>query len=613
MSTTPKPKVPTLHNVKYMMGLIWDADKGLVSYMLYKNISEQLFDAFFSVYLTKYIYECIEQRTSFTKLSSLVIFFCLMQLIVHFTSAGLAYYQKLHNPIIYKSIFDKIIDRTRQLDLVEFERPDFYDKFTRAFDETYTRALETLEDLTYAIAYLVQAIAILGIISSVDPILVLFIIPGILGNLFIGKRKMDRIYELDKVTTRDKRVTEYCKRVFYEKKYASEIRLYPIKSLLLKHHKNSFTARYKTGQEYNKSIVFYEAIECLLYFAFVFTACFSYMAYRVKSGTGASIASYVAMATAIGEASYVIYEGIKRALLLKKHDLYIQNLRDFLEGSSAQNVLYIQSVTGKKEPITNINTIEFRNVTFTYEGASSPTIKNLSLTIQKGQRIALVGHNGAGKTTLVKLLMRLYKVTDGEILVGGKNINDYDEKEYLDLFGTVFQDLQIFALPLCENVLLHSPRTEQERALVVEALEKAQFGDTLDKLPNGIDTIVTKEFDENGVVFSGGQTQKIAIARVFAKNPDVVILDEPSSALDPIAEYNMYKNMMAVSKEKTVVFISHRLSSARVADKIYLLENGAISESGTHEELMKLHGTYEKMFTLQAKNYQDTVLSEKEA
>ena len=199
--------------------------------------------------------------------------------------------------------------------------------------------------------------------------------------------------------------------------------------------------------------------------------------------------------------------------------------------------------------------------------------------------------------------MGLYPLDSGSITASGKDIKSFDRQEYHKHFGTVFQDLQIFGLPLSHNVLMREPENEQERELVKEALKKAQFGDTLAGLPDGIDTIITKEFDDNGFVCSGGQAQKIAIARVFAKNPDFVILDEPSSALDPIAEYNMYQNMLDVAAGKTVLFISHRLSSARIADRILFLENGRIVENGTHDELMEKNGRYAEMFKLQASNY----------
>ena len=218
-----------------------------------------------------------------------------------------------------------------------------------------------------------------------------------------------------------------------------------------------------------------------------------------------------------------------------------------------------------------------------------------------------MGYNGAGKSTLVKLIMGLYDVTEGEIRISGENIQKFEAKEYHRHFGTVFQDLQVFALSIAENVLMRKPQNDDERKLVEKALEKAHFGERLKSLPNGIDTMVSKEFDEDGVVLSGGETQKIAIARIFAQNPDIVILDEPSSALDPIAEYNMYKNMMEIEEDKTVIFISHRLSSARVADKIYMMENGTIVEEGTHDELMTLNGKYAEMFNLQAQNYQESL------
>ena len=199
--------------------------------------------------------------------------------------------------------------------------------------------------------------------------------------------------------------------------------------------------------------------------------------------------------------------------------------------------------------------------------------------------------------------MGLYNVTEGEITVNGVNINDYEPKSLHRCFGTVFQDLQVFALPLSHNVLMRKPANEEERKLVEASLRKAQFGDKLDSLENGIDTMVTKEFDENGMGLSGGEAQKIAIARVFARKPDIVILDEPSSALDPIAEYNMYKNMLDATENETVIFISHRLSATRDADRIYLFENGTVIEQGSHEELLKLNGKYTRMWKLQAQNY----------
>jgi ATP-binding cassette subfamily B protein len=325
-----------------------------------------------------------------------------------------------------------------------------------------------------------------------------------------------------------------------------------------------------------------------------------YIVYKVNSGDNILIAPYIAMINAVASMSGNIEQAIIQFMDIAKQGVSVKNLQDFLEykhkGKEYQKFV----------PITkSIDEIELKNVSYTYEGAEKPVINNLSLHIHKGEKIALVGHNGAGKTTIIKILMGLYDISQGEVIAGGNNISSYDSKEYHKRFGVIFQDFQIFALPLAQNVLMKTPENDDERNCVIEALEKAQFGGKLRELPKGIDTMITKEFDDKGMGLSGGEAQKIAIARVFAKDCDIAILDEPSSALDPIAEFNMYNNMMEVSKDKTVVFISHRLSSARMADKIYMLERGRIIEEGTHDELMNLNKKYAKMFNLQAKNYRE--------
>ena len=234
----------------------------------------------------------------------------------------------------------------------------------------------------------------------------------------------------------------------------------------------------------------------------------------------------------------------------------------------------------------------------------------MNFTWKKGERIAIVGYNGAGKTTLVKLLMGLYPLTSGRILVNGVDLEELDKEQYRGHFGTVFQDLQVFAMTLAENVLLYSPESEEDYDKARRALTQAQFDINHRGLIKGLDTMISREFDEEGFVCSGGQAQKIAIARIFMKNPDMVILDEPSSALDPLAEYNMYRNMMKASKGKGVIFISHRLSSARMASHIFMMKYGEIIEEGSHEELMAMQGEYYDMFNLQAQNYQDSLPEE---
>lgn len=243
--------------------------------------------------------------------------------------------------------------------------------------------------------------------------------------------------------------------------------------------------------------------------------------------------------------------------------------------------------------------IELKNVSFSYPGNDKPTLKNINLTLKPYEKIALVGYNGAGKTTLTNLLLRLYDATEGEILIGGKNIKEETIESHRSRFAAVFQDFQLFAATLGENVSLD---TEYDETEIKKALKHSGFNKPLKE---GIQTEVLREFDDSGMMFSGGEAQKITVARAFYKNCPYVIMDEPSANLDPVAEYNLNKSMTKAAKNKTVIFISHRLSTTRHADKIYVMENGEIIESGSHNELMNKNGKYAYMFNLQAEKYRN--------
>lgn len=247
--------------------------------------------------------------------------------------------------------------------------------------------------------------------------------------------------------------------------------------------------------------------------------------------------------------------------------------------------------------------IEFKDVSFKYPRGDKYILKHVNITIPAGQHLAVVGLNGAGKTTFIKLLCRLYDVTDGEILVDGTNIKEYTEDEYRKLFGVLFQDFKIFAFSVRENISF-DPDTPDER--IDEVLKLAGLYDDVQKMPNKNNTNLSKSFDKKGTDFSGGQKQKTAIARTLFKNAPIVILDEPTAALDPIAEAEIYEDFNKMVGGKTAIYISHRLSSCKFCDKIAVFDEGVLKEYGTHEELMKMEGgVYNQMFTTQAKQYID--------
>ncbi len=247
------------------------------------------------------------------------------------------------------------------------------------------------------------------------------------------------------------------------------------------------------------------------------------------------------------------------------------------------------------------HTIEFRNVSFTYPGTDVQVLKNTSITLRSGERLSVVGLNGAGKTTFIKLLCRLYDVTEGEILLDGVNIRDYDYEEYMKLFSVVFQDFRLLAFSVRDNVLLGNDEPDET---VDGLMEKVGLSEKIKSLPNGRDTMMFKQFDKEGVELSGGEQQKLAIARALYKDAPVVILDEPTAALDPVAEYEIYKRFDELVGGKTAVYISHRLSSCKFCDKIAVFSEGTVKEYGTHDQLLRLKdGIYAEMFKAQAQYY----------
>ena len=250
----------------------------------------------------------------------------------------------------------------------------------------------------------------------------------------------------------------------------------------------------------------------------------------------------------------------------------------------------------------SVEILEFRNVSFTYPKAEKPVLKNVSFTVKKGEKISIVGLNGAGKSTLVKLICRMYKADSGEILVNGRDIYDYDYLSYMNVISAVFQDYKLFNFTIEENISCKESGADENR--VNYLIDEVGMREKIDALPEGIHSRFGKEYDEDGVELSGGQGQKIAIARALYKKASMVILDEPASALDPIAEAEIYEKFNSLVEDKTAIYISHRMSSSVFCDKILIIDGGTVSDFDTHENLMKkTDSLYYKLFTSQAENY----------
>jgi ATP-binding cassette subfamily B protein len=282
-----------------------------------------------------------------------------------------------------------------------------------------------------------------------------------------------------------------------------------------------------------------------------------------------------------------------------ENSLYIANLRMFLDYEPQIPEDWDGKIPDK------VRSVEFRNVSFAYKDGQY-ALKNVSFTAKTGQQIALVGHNGSGKTTLIKLLLRLYDPTEGEILLNGINLREYNLKALRSLFGVVFQDFQVFSMTAVENVAMSGELSSEQRESCIKAMEECGILEKFEELPKGADTVLTREFDSEGTNLSKGETQKLAVARALVREAPILLLDEPSSALDPVAEHEMLgllSKTYSTRDDKLVFLISHRMSAVIDTHNILVLENGEIIQSGTHDKLLSQDGTYNEMFTKQAGKY----------
>lgn len=553
------------------------------------------------VLFTKYLFSAIEAGIEFKT----VLFWTLAVALYNaafelFNKWRLAIYVPRVKLILHEGIQNELYKKARELDQSCYDDPEFYNDFIWAIRESDGRTVEIMENFSIFINRIVSSAVILGVLASMDMVVAVVLLVsvslGIVINNKLNKIHYDKNLEMNPIN----RKLGYISRVFYLQDYAKELR----QGGIAKHLMNDYNA---TTEEKRDCIRKYTGK------IFGFSVAYSMITEVVSSAgiTGYLILRYLIDPTlSLGDfsasimASFKLYwtiEDVGRFFnKFNEHSLYIEKVKRFVE--------YEPTIKGEKTDVPAFESLTIKNLDFAYPFTKDgkKVLEGLNFEIKKGEKIALVGYNGAGKTTLIKLLMRLYDTTDGEILYNGQNITEFDPEKYREHIGAVFQDYKVFAATVAENVM-GDEYTEADEDAVMSALRAASFEGKLAKLPNGIYSQLTTEFSKDGVGLSGGESQKIAIARVFARPFELIIMDEPSSALDPIAEYELNQSILKNAEGRTVIFISHRLSTTRMADKIYMFDNGRIIESGSHDELMCLNGKYAEMYRVQAKKYKNVV------
>lgn len=592
----------SIKNNFYMLRLIWKAcPMGVICEMLHWLLN-RMGELFYSVFLLRFIVKAIENEVEFPRVIALLCLLLVYGILTGvFTSWYWNWYRRKVKLKIDEMLLKRMYEKAVECDLSCYENPDFYDKYTRANSEILQRGMKILEECGRIFSTVVSAVISIVIIAVWEPIVIPIVIICALCSLLIDKKRSKMKYDCMVETTPQTRAQDYVKRTVYLQDYAKELRLGRMFFPLLKHFDDSVKETLETTRHYYGMAARLRVLRELFMSFGTYLVAQGIIIFRYIEQRAYNLSDVVTIMNAATVLQSNIYSISWNMSYFIEHGLYVENLKTFFE--------YKPKITENENGFIPKNTqhrLTLKNVSFIYEGQTKPTLKNINLDIPEGQKVAFVGHNGAGKSTLVKLIMRLYDVAEGEILLDGVNIKDYKLSSYRHSFGTIFQDFKIFAADIEENVLMHPVKDDHDLKIAYNAVSASGLMDKVNTLDRGMKTQLTREFDDAGTMLSGGEFQKIAVARVFAKQSSIAILDEPSSALDPISEYEMFDNMMKACADKTVMFISHRLSSAVNADIIYLLENGEIIEHGTHAELMAENGKYADMFNMQAKQYKES-------
>ncbi len=523
-----------------------------------------------------------------------------IRLLKRIETAASSALERIAGELLVKQVKLQIMQKTKEIDLASFDLPLFYEKLENANREAGARPLNILTRTFAIISTTIELVSYIAILATAPGlswavwVIILISVPNAVVN-FIYRRKNFRYM---RHRSKERRQMNYYSDLLVNKDMAKEVRLLDLSDTFIDRFMSVFSEYYRGVRK----LITQESILHILFgILTVGTNLYFYLhiARDVFGGT-LLVGDYTLYTTAIVSIATCISTLITTSATIYEGTLFIDNLISFM---NEKQTLIPRIAEPRKVSHGASHTIEFRGVSFRYPGTERDVLKNVNLKFSADDTVVLVGLNGAGKTTLIKLLTRLYDPTEGCILLDGYDIRDYDVKDLYSMFGIVFQDYGRYAVSVSENVAFGDIHKKYSREQVKKAAEEANATEYINALPDGFDTPLMRIFEKNGIELSGGQWQKLAIARAFYAESDVLILDEPTAALDPIAEKNVFDQFDRLRENKMTIFVSHRLSSATGADIIVVLENGCVIETGTHPELMAKEGKYHELFTVQAERY----------
>jgi ATP-binding cassette subfamily B protein len=490
----------------------------------------------------------------------------------------------------------ELIKKSAQVQLSQLEDPDFYDKLERARRQTVNRVTLMSNVLGQAQDIITVVSLITGLIVF-EPWLILLLLVSIIPS-FLNEIKFSRTsYSLARSWTPERRELDYLRYIGASDVTAKEVKLFGLSDFIANRFEKVAHRYYLANRDLAIKRTTWGSIFNILGDLAYYGA---YVLIIIRTVAGAlSVGDMTFLSGSFNRLRNQLQAIFTRFSRITESSLYLQDYFDFIDFKfeADEHKIYLPLPDKIEEGFY------FKNVSFKYPESDKFVLDNVSFHLKKGEKLALVGENGAGKTTLIKLLLGMYQPTSGEILMDGKNIHDFQPGEYQEKFGAIFQDYVRYSFTAGENIGVGKIDQLEEEPIIQAAAEKSMADEVVKGLPDGYRQQLGKRFSQ-GLDLSGGQWQKIALARAYMKDAEVIILDEPTAALDARAEYEAFERFVELTKGKTSVIISHRFSTVRMADRILVLKNGTVLELGTHEELVNGGGLYAELFNLQAQGYQ---------
>lgn len=484
------------------------------------------------------------------------------------------------------------------MDYPYMESATFLEKYNKALESTSNNS-EGIEGIYHKLFELPQlgtiVLVLAFFIGFKNPIILLAILVNIGATTLISVYVQKYEYKRKEALAKKERRVYYYGKVSKDFMYGKDVRVYSLKDRI----DDNFRLEIKGYIDVFKVIKNREyALGFITLTTLFLSDLATYGVLTYLTFKGMSISDYSMYVIAASTLSLQMTTLSENITFIMREYLYVRDFYEFMDADLGEHGGDLKAIP-KEESMA----IEFKKVTFAYPGTDKYVLKDFSLTIPKGQKLAIVGINGAGKTTFVKLLTGLFKVNEGEILINGININEYKKSELYKMFGAVFQEVNILALTIAQNIACTLENIDYKK--LDKVLKQVGLYEKVYELKDNVNTTMLKIIDENGVVFSGGESQKLAIARALYKGGNCVIMDEPTAALDALAEAEIYNKFDLLTEGKTAIYISHRLASTKFCDAIALLDETGLREYGTHEELMENKGSYYDMFVTQGKYYQE--------